>query len=160
MRPLALLAPVVLAVTACGVTQSQPSRSATDAAGDVAAVETALTQWFDSGIGVVDTARIRAGLVPGAAILEDSIWYDASSFIAFLNDSLPKALGGPFTIKFTLSDWRTSVQGDVAWTTLRNRAVVTPTSGEPMPLDWRETAVLKRVDGKWLIDRYHSASVH
>ena len=72
---------------------------------------------------------------------------------------MPAVVGGPFIIRYALSDWRTTVQGDVAWTSLRNRAQLMPAKGPPMPLDWRETAVLTKVSGAWLIDRYHSAPV-
>ena len=131
----------------------------TDPAAERAAVERAITTWFDSGVGTSDTARIRRGLTPTAAILEDSVWFDPAGFIEFVHTTVPGIVGGPFTIRYALSDWRTTVQGDVAWTSLRNRAELTPAKGPSIPLDWRETAVLTKVNGAWLIDRYHSAPV-
>jgi hypothetical protein len=64
-----------------------------------------------------------------------------------------------FTWRYAFSDWRTEVHGDVAWTTFRDRAVLTPQKGAPVPFDWWETVVLTKVDGAWLIDRYQSAPV-
>ena len=72
---------------------------------------------------------------------------------------LPARFGGPFSTKYDLSDWRTVVEGDVAWTSLRNRALVSPQKGSPVHLDWRETVVLRKRDGQWLIARYQSAPV-
>lgn len=129
-----------------------------DPAAERAAVEAAVTYWFDSAVARLDTAAIARGVTPTFAILEDSVWYDREGFVAFVA-SLPSLLGGPFAIRYSLGDWRTAVRGDVAWTSFRNRAVVTPSTGEPFPLDWRETAVLVNVDGRWLIDRYQSAPV-
>lgn len=150
---------VIASLFGCSGSSSTPVKPAVDPVAERAAVERAITIWFDSGLGTGDTARIRQGLTTSAAILEDSVWFDAPGFIAFVHTTLPKMLGGPFTIKYTLSDWRTTVQGDAAWTSLRNRAVLTPAKGKPMPLDWRETAVLTKVNGLWLIDRYHSSPV-
>lgn len=154
MRRFTLLMCVCVAVSAC----KAPAPPATDPIAERAAVERAITQWFDAGLATSDTAVIRRGLSAGAAILEDSVWYDREGFIKLVQ-SWPALVGGSFTARYALSDWRTDVHGDVAWTSLRNRAVVTPQAGPPMSLDWRETAVLTKVDGAWLIDRYHSAPV-
>jgi ketosteroid isomerase-like protein len=159
MRFDAMLALSALCALGCAGPSATPSATPTDPAAERAAVERAITTWFDSGVGTGDTARIRRGLTPTAAILEDSVWFDPAGFVEFVHTTVPRMVGGPSTIKYSLSDWRTTVQGDVAWTSLRNRAVLTPTQGPPMPLDWRETAVLSKVGGAWLIDRYHSASV-
>lgn len=135
----------------------EPSGTA-DPAAEQAAVERTLTTWFDSGLARGDTGRVGRCLTPRFQILEDSVWYDRDGFLRFVA-SLHEGSGGPFTITYTLSDWRTRVSGDVAWASLRNHADVTPANGDPFALDWRETAVLMKQEGSWLIDRYHSASV-
>lgn len=152
MRTITLIAGLIVVLASCTV----PAPPATDPAVERAAVERAITQWFDSGLAVGDTTVIRRGLTPTVAILEDSIWYDQAGFVKFVQ-SLPTLVGGPFTLRYSLTDWKTTVHGDVAWTSLRNRAVLTPQKGSPVPFDWRETAVLTKVDGTWLIDRYQSA---
>ena len=159
MSRLCLASIVAATVIACGTSPSPPSSTVpADTAADRAAVERAITQWFDSGIAVGDTAVIRRGMTPTAMTLEDSVWYDREAFIAFIQ-SLPAMLGGPFTVEYSLSDWKTTVRGDVAWTSLRNRAIGRMAKGDTLRLDWRETAVLTRDDGAWRIDRYHSAPV-
>lgn len=146
----------VLAALALGGC-SQPAPPA-DSAGDRAAVERAITVWFDSALATLDTTALRAALADDFAILEDSVWYDRDGFVKFVA-GLPALVGGPFTLKYDLSDWRTTVEGGVAWTSLTNRAVLTPAKGAPMPLAWRETVVLRKRDSRWLIVRYQSAPI-
>lgn len=147
---------VTLALVNCTNGGSPPPVA--DPAVERAAVERTITVWFDSGMAPLDTAAVRRGLADDFAILEDSVWYDGDGFVAFVA-GLPALFGGPFTTKYELSDWRTTVEGDVAWTSMRNRAFITPQNGSPVHLDWRETVVLKRRDGRWLIVRYQSAPV-
>jgi ketosteroid isomerase-like protein len=157
MRPRSPLALVLLLLAAaCGVQNSE--QSATDPAVDRAAVERSITVWFDSGIAVQDTNVVRNGVADDVAILEDTVWYDKNGIIAFVAN-LESVFGGPFTLRYTLSDWRTVVEGDVAYTTFRNRAVATPANGAAIPMHWLETAVLRRSGDKWLIVRYQSATV-
>jgi hypothetical protein len=154
MRSIALIASVSVVLTSCAA----PAPRAADPAVERAAVERAITQWYDSGVAVGDTAVMKRGLTPTFAILLDSVWYDKAGVIKYVS-SLPSLVGGPFTWRYAFSDWRTEVHGDVAWTTFRDRAVLTPQKGAPVPFDWWETVVLTKVDGAWLIDRYQSAPV-
>lgn len=133
----------------------QPQRNA---AADRAAVERTITVWFDSALAAVDTARVRAPLADDFAILEDTVWYDRDGFVALVA-GLPSLIGRPFTLTYTLSDWRTTVEGDIAWTSFTNRALLVPAKGDTLRLAWRETAVLRRRDTAWQIARYHSASI-
>jgi ketosteroid isomerase-like protein len=127
-----------------------------DAVGARAAVERTITVWFDSAMAMLDTAALRAGLADDFAILEDSVWHDRDSFVASVAE-LPKVIGGPFALKYDLSDWRTTVEGNIAWTSLTNRAVLTPATGAVMRRAWRETVVLRKRDSRWLMVRYQSA---
>ncbi len=145
----------LVAVAGCAQPATPPP---VDAAAEKAAVERTITVWFDSALATLDTAALRAGLADDFAILEDSIWYDRDGFISFVA-GLPKLMGGPFTLKYELSDWRTTVEGNIAWTSLTNRAVLTPAKGAVMRLAWRETVVLRKHDARWLIARYQSASL-
>lgn len=155
---LSMLIVGALALGAAGCGAPAKEDTAPDPAEERAAVERALTVWFDSAVAAGDTALVRRGLTDDVAILEDSVWYDRDGFVEFVAN-LETMFGGPFTLRFSLSDWRTTVAGDVAWTSLRNRAVVTPDSGAPMEMDWRETAVLRKRGDAWRIAHYHSASV-
>jgi len=136
---------------------ASPPRVA-DPAAERVAVERAITVWFDSGMALLDTAAVRRGVADDFAILEDSLWFDDDGFVGFVA-ALPAMFGGPFTMEYDLSDWRTTVEGDIAWTSFRNRALVTPQKGSPVRLDWRETVVLRKRVGRWLIARYQSAPV-
>lgn len=144
----------LFALAAC----ARPPEPVPDPAADREAVEQTITKWFDEGIARIDTAAIGRLLTPSFQILEDSVWYDKPGFLAFVQ-SMPGQIGVPFTLRYSFSDWRTAVRGDVAWTSFRNQAVLTPEGAAPMNLDWWETAVLVRSDGGWLIDRYQSAPV-
>ncbi len=124
MRSVRLLTLFCIAVGACRT----PAPPATDPAADRAAVEQAIAQWFDAGLAAGDPAAIRRGLTTNAAILEDSVWFDRDGFVKVIQ-SLPEMFGGPFTIQYSLSDWQTTVHGDAAWTSLRNRAVLTRRRG-------------------------------
>lgn len=152
------LAAVVATVALLSCARPGPPPPASDPATERAAVESAITVWFDSALAPLDTAAVRRGLADDFAILEDSVWFDRDGFVTFVA-GLPTMFGGPFTTKYVLSDWRTTVEGDVAWTSLRNRALVTPQKGSPVRLDWRETVVLRKRAGRWLITRYQSAPV-
>ena len=129
-----------------------------DPVAERAAVERAITTWFDSALGRLDTAAVRAGLADDFAILEDSVWYDGDGFVELVA-SLPALMGGSLTLKYTLSDWKTTVEGPIAWTSLTNRAVLTPATGAEIPMAWRETAVLRKSGPRWLLVRYQSAPI-
>ncbi len=144
----------LLGAIACAQRETPPPQR--EATQDRAAVERTITTWFDSALATGDTARVRASLADDFAILEDSVWYDRDGFVAFVA-GLPALVGGPFTLRYALSDWRTTVEGDVAWTSLTNRALLVPAKGDTLRLAWRETAVLRRRDSTWQIARYQSA---
>jgi len=129
-----------------------------DPVADRKAVEQAITTWFDSALARLDTAAVRAGLAEDFAILEDSVWYDRDGFVRFVA-GLPALMGGPFTLKYALTDWKTTVEGPIAWTSLTNRAVLTPAKGAEVRLAWRETAVVRKTGPRWLIVRYQSAPI-
>ena len=97
-------------------------------------------------------------ITPTFQLLQDSVWYDRDGWLELVA-SYQDFFDGPVEIFYTFSDWRTTVKGDVAWTSFRNHAEVVPGDGDPFPLDWRETVVLQKHGSDWLIDRYHSASV-
>lgn len=139
---------------ASGEEASEPAEHAADAP----AVEAAVNGWFNTAIASLDTAAVSAGLTSTFLILEDTLRMDRAGFARYVAQQIA-SIPGPFTIRYTFSEWDTRVAGDVAWTSFRNRAVLTPSQGEPTNLEWLETAVLQRVDGRWLIERYHSAPV-
>ena len=156
MRQLTAICLVGILTVACST--PAPDAPPVDEGAEKAAVEAMITEWFVSGLAQIDTAAVGRSLTPDFEILEDSVWYDRAGFLEFVA-SLPAMVGVPFTLTYDLSDWRTTVHNDVAWTSMRNRAVLQPENVDPIPLDWRETVVLRKLDGRWLIARYHSAPV-
>ena len=65
------------------------------------------------------------------------------------------------TDRATLSDFRTVVVGDAAWTSFRNAEMFTPTGAAPLPeRRYLETAVFRRVDGAWRLERYHATRIN
>jgi len=155
MRRIAVVVSLLGAV-ACGKRDAPAQKG--DVAVERAAVERTITVWFDSALATLDTARVRASLTDDFAILEDSVWYDRDGFVAFVA-GLPALVGGPFSLTYSLSDWRTTVEGDIAWTSLTNRALLVPAKGDTLRLAWRETAVLRRRETAWQIARYHSSPI-
>ena len=137
---------------------AQPAPSLPVDAAAKAAVERTITVWFDSAMATLDTAALRAGLAEDFAILEDTLWFDRDSFVASVAE-MPKFIGGPYTLKYELSDWRTTVEGNIAWTSLTTRAVLAPTKGAVMRRAWHETVVLRWRDSRWQMVRYQSAPI-
>lgn len=82
-----ILVLVALGATSVGCAAS-PS-PAIDTAADRAAVERAVSVWFDSGLAVGDTVAVVQGLTASAAILEDSVWYDRAGFVKLVQ-SIPQ----------------------------------------------------------------------
>ena len=69
MRTSVLIIGASLVFASC----TTPPPQAVDPAVERAAVERAITQWFDAGLAAGDTAAIRRGMTPTVAILEDSV---------------------------------------------------------------------------------------
>lgn len=68
-------------------------------------------------------------------------------------------LGDAFSASVNLSDHNITVHGDVAWSTHRNSEIFGQRDGTKLELDFLETVVFVRLDGQWLIDRYHATKL-
>ena len=111
--------------------------------------------WLDA-IGRGDTAAVARYLTPTFASTEPVGYLDRQPFLTWIA-TLDRDFGGPFTMKYSLHDWHTSVRDGVAWTSLVNDGVLTVRGKAPRHMRWNESGVLLRQpDGRWLIDRYHS----
>lgn len=153
MKALALLAIPILTAACSPAKTPEP---AVNTAAEQAAVQQAITDMFDSALAVFDTAALRRTAAPEFIILEDGKWMNIDE----LNESiaaLQASVGVPMKLKYTLSDWHTFVDGDIAWASFRNHLLVEPDGLEPMQYKWLESAVLKKTDGRWLLAHYHSA---
>jgi hypothetical protein len=148
-----ILAVTMLASDGCRAPASEsPVRSPED---DARAVEALLRRWYDAS-EKHDSAGWADVLLPGFFIFEDTTVYDKPTLTRLVVESY--ALG---TDRVRLYDFRTEVSGDAAWTSFRNDEVWTPKGEEPQaPRRFLESAVFRRVDGQWLIERYHATRIN
>lgn len=122
---------------------------------DSRAVESALRAWYDASTRH-DSAAYAALLLPEFFIFEDTTRYDRA---ALLNLVVSGFASG--TDNATMTEFNTRVVGDVAWTSFRNEEFFTPNGAGPLPVRrYLESAVLRRVDGQWKLERYHATRIN
>ena len=140
-------------VIALGAVSGMSGNAGADSAAKARAVEDALRAWY-AAIHSYDLPAVADALTASFMILEDTVLLDKQALL----DRLRRGqASGSQTAE--LSEFKTRVQGSIAWTTLRNREVWTPNSGPPVKLEFLETVVLQKVGGRWRIDRYHASRV-
>ena len=120
---------------------------------EIQTVEQTLADWY-TAITEHAMDTVAAALAPGFLLVENTELLDRAALLERL--AMGVSLG---TQTAVLSEFHTVVQGDVAWTTLRNREVWTPNEGGPVRLEFIETAVLQKSAGRWLIERYHATPI-
>jgi ketosteroid isomerase-like protein len=148
---------VALVALACTGDTSQSTGSPNvvpHATADSAAIRATLDRWY-AAMQAVDSAGTLAPLTPQFLLLEDTLPLSGPELVARLRE------GGTET-KWTaeFSDLRNRIEGDVAWTTLRNHETSHGKDGKKCQADFLETIVFVRHNGNWLIDRYHAAALH
>ena len=126
---------------------------ATDPAADEAAIRAVLDQWYVAMQGA-DSAGTVAPLTRDFLLLEDTLPLTGPE----LASRLKEGAGTKWTASF--SDFRTRLNGNVAWTTLKNHEESTDKDGKRCQADFLETIVFVREGERWLIDRYHAAALH
>ena len=142
------------ALTACAGSRSAAHRA--DASqNDAHAVESSIQSWYDASVRH-DSAAYAARLLPEFFIFEDTTRYDRATLVRLV--AVGFAAG---TDHATLSDFNTKVAGDAAWTSFRNEEFFTPTGAKALPVRrYLETAVLRRVNGEWKLERYHATRIN
>jgi uncharacterized protein (TIGR02246 family) len=154
MKGFAALLVSVSTLVACA-TSAVPVRTAAGNAGDTRAVESALRAWYDASTRH-DADAYAALMLPEFFIFEDTTRYDRTALLTLVTSSF--AAG---TDHATMSDFETRVLGDVAWSSFRNEEFFTPNGAAPLPVRrYLETAVLRRVDGQWKLERYHATRIN
>ena len=138
------------AVLAAACASAGRSAGAGDANADRRAVEEALQQDFFGAISRFDYAGLERAVTPGFELLEDTARMSLPQFRAFL-----QSMQGKATLAYRFDGFTTEVRGPVAWTSYRNHGTVTA-AGRRTPLEWLETAVLERRDGRWRVARLQS----
>ncbi len=150
MRLTATLAAIL--VVACATPAPPPPASVPQ--DDARAIHETLLGWYQA-IHSFDSAGIASPLTPTFLILEDTLPLSREALVAGILSG--RGMGSQTA---ELRDLKTRVNGDVAWTTLRNHEVFTSVSGKTDTLDFLETIVFERVAGRWMIDRYHAARLN
>ena len=148
-----LLLGAVMATAACRT--PAPSAASRPPEDDAREVEALLRRWYDASERH-DSAAYAALMLPEFFIFEDTTMYDKPTLNRLVAEGF--AYG---TDRANLSDFKTAVSGDAAWTSFRNEEVWTPNGGkaEP-PRRYLESAVFRRVDGRWLLERYHATRIN
>ena len=116
---------------------------------DESDVRATLTGWY-TAMSAHDITAVGAALSESFLLVEHDQLLDRDQLIEMLSSEVDDVLVAD------LDDFHITVHGDVAWSTHRNHEVYTPLVGEPLRLEFLETVVLVRRDGRWLIDRYHA----
>ncbi|MBY0489328.1 MAG: nuclear transport factor 2 family protein [Gemmatimonadaceae bacterium] len=144
----------VVALTVAAACRTRGGAAPTPQA-EARAVEGAIRAWYDASERK-DSAAYFNRLLPTFFIFEDTTRYDREAIVRLVVSSF-----GSGTDRATITDWHTEVAGDVAWTSFRNTEVFTPTNGAPgAPRRYLETAVLRKVQGEWKIERYHATRIN
>ncbi len=146
-----LLALLLLAVPLAAPSFAQDAEDTPGAAADRLAIRATLDGLY-AAMYKVDAAGIMASVTPQFLLLEGTLPLSSAELIARLQK------GGTDT-KWSaeFSDFRTRLQGDVAWTTLKNHEIAKGKDGKECQADFLETIVFVRDGERWLIDRYHAA---
>lgn len=116
-------------------------------------IEVVLARWYDA-IAAHDSLGIEAPLLPEFFILEDTRFVPRAELVRGL---LAGAGMGHQTSE--RSEFRTVVTDSVAWTTFRNRERWLPAQGAPDSLEFLESVVFRKRDGRWRMERYHATRV-
>jgi len=117
--------------------------------GDESDVRATLAGWY-AAMTAHDLDGVGAALTESFLLVEHDHLVDRVQLLEMLSGETDDELIA------ALSDFHVTVDGDVAWSTHRNHEVYTPSEGVPLHLEFLETVVLLRRDGRWLIDRYHA----
>ena len=121
---------------------------------EIAAVEAVLTRWY-AAMSTHDSAGTAAPLLPSFFIFEDTTRIG--------RDDLVREIVGGFgagTQTAVLSKLETQVRGNLAWTSVHNDEVWTPTTGKPDSLHFLETVVFEKQNGQWMMERYHATKIN
>jgi len=149
-----LFAVVAISVLS-GCIPNQETEPTVDLEAEILAVQQTVEDWLNMGVASLDTTVTGRYMTASFGSMEPG-WRDRNAFLEWVT-TFDEDFGGPGHIHYSFSDWETKVMGDVAWTSVVNNATLSLSGEEPRQLKWTETGVLvKRSDGRWLIDRYHS----
>lgn len=117
--------------------------------GDESDIRATLNGWY-AAMGTHDVTAVGTALTDTFLLVEHDQLVDRTALLEMLSGA------DDYHLDASLSDFHVTVDGDIAWSTHRNHERYTPADGESEDIDFLETVVLVRRDGRWLIDRYHA----
>ena len=116
---------------------------------DESDVRATLDGWYHA-MAAHDIAAVGAALTDTFLLVEHDELVNRTALLVMLSGA------DDYHLDASLSDFHIFVDGDIAWSTHRNHERYTPAGGDSEEIDFVETVVLVRRDGRWLIDRYHA----
>jgi len=149
MKSVLFMITVFLFSPATAHAQSSTSRSAIAEVRQIQSVR----QDFFNAIAASDYQGMREQCAPDFQLLENGEVMDVEGLI-----NLVKAGGGKTRIVYSFEDIRTRIEGQSAWSSYRNRAVVTR-GDKTSSVEWLESAVFVRKNGRWKMVLLHSTVV-
>lgn len=108
---------------------------------------------FFNAIAASDYQGIRAQCAADFQLLEDGEVMTAEDLI-----NLIKSRADRPKIVYSFEDIRTKIEGSIAWISYRNRAVVSRNE-KTSNVEWLESAVFEKNQGKWKLVLLHSTVV-
>jgi ketosteroid isomerase-like protein len=115
-------------------------------------VEKALHDFF-TAISEYNYQGIKDVCTKDYQLLEDGLVWNADSLVNAI-----KPMEGKVKIVYRLEEIRTKLEGDMAWMSYRNKAVLTSTDGEEK-LEWVESAIFEKQNYQWKMALLHSTRV-
>jgi ketosteroid isomerase-like protein len=108
-------------------------------------------QGFFKALSASDFQAVRNLCREDFVLFEDGRILSLAEFIEHM-----KTYAGKGSISYSLTDIKPTVEPPFAWATLRNKATISIV-GLPPAMEWIESAVLKKQNGRWKIAFYHSS---
>jgi SnoaL-like domain len=128
----------------------QLSRESED---EAAGVRSGLDRFF-AAISRFDYDGLRAAGTADYVLVEDGLVWNMDSLVATVQGLQKDGL----RITYALEDLHPRIAGSVAWTTYRNRGILSGPKGADT-LRWVESAVFRKEDGVWKLALLHSTRV-
>jgi ketosteroid isomerase-like protein len=135
--------------TVCAIAADQPGPAIDD---QVQVTETVRSMF--AALTEEDLPKLRALLAPDFYAFEAGGRISADALI----DLMKKAHAAGKVYTWTVNEPEVHIGGRIAWVTYVNRGSIKDTS-ETKNVSWLESAILRKDDGKWRIQFFHSTRV-
>ncbi len=147
------LSPAILSCLVALSGWAETPRPATTATTDTSQVIEAMRTMYGA-LTQDDLAQFRSVATPDFYAYDGGKRFTAEALVALIREL--HAAGHVFVWQVTEPEVR--LHGELAWITYVNRGSLRNAAGTK-PLTWLESAVLRKVDGRWRIVFFHSTRV-